>query len=127
MNKVLENFKSVLGNTRDSVEGIQQDLQFDIVQFIHEKLNEKKLNKSTLASMIKMKESQLSRILNAEVNLTIESIARIYWAFKCRPQIMERIEKKKSNLAVTSYDVAQGVTSPIKEVDWLVTTIASKV
>lgn len=127
MNTLLENFKNVLGNTRNSVEGIQQDIQFDIVQFIHEKLVEHKLNKSTFASMIKMKESQLSRILNAEVNLTIESIARIYWAFKCHPQILERPIRNSSTWAATSFEVAKSAATSSNENSWLVETIGSKI
>ncbi len=126
MNTLLENFKSVLGNTRNSVEGIQQDLQFDIVQFIHEKLSEHNLNKSTFAAMIKMKESQLSRILNAEVNLTIESIARIYWAFKCHPQILERSIKKNSSWAETTFEVESAASSSVEE-RWLVKTVSSSI
>ena len=127
MNTLLENFKSVLGNTRNSVEGIQQDIQFDIVQFIHEKLVEHNLNKSTFASMIKMKESQLSRILNAEVNLTIESIARIYWAFKCHPQILERPIRKGSTWATTPFEVVKSAATSSSENSWLVETIGSKI
>jgi len=43
MSNALERFKSTLNNTRNSVEGVQQDIKFDIVQFIHEKLSENKM------------------------------------------------------------------------------------
>lgn len=126
MSNALERFKSTLNNTRNSVEGVQQDIKFDIIQFIHEKLSENKMKKSTFASILDMKESQLSRILNAEANLTIESIARIYWAFKCRPKIVERIEKQNKTWAAAPLEVADFIIASTDENNWNALTIEVK-
>jgi plasmid maintenance system antidote protein VapI len=126
MSNAYDKFKTVLNNTRNSVEGVQQDLQFDIVQFIHEKLSEKSMNKSTLAALIKMKESQLSRILNAETNLTLETISRIYWAFKCRPQLVERIERPNTSWASTQLEVAEIVATSAGNNVWNALTVGTR-
>jgi len=73
-----------------------------------------------------MKESQLSRILNAEANLTIESIARIYWAFKCRPKIVERIEKQNKTWAAAPFEVADFIIASTDENNWNALTIEVK-
>ncbi len=84
--------KSILKSTRESTVGLAMDLQFDIVEFIKKELNKTGMNQKTLALKMKMKDSQLTRILNAESNLTLETVARIYYAFGCRPSITERTE-----------------------------------
>jgi transcriptional regulator with XRE-family HTH domain len=39
-----------------------------------------------------MKDSQLTRILNAESNITLKTVARIYHALGRRPTVLERQE-----------------------------------
>ncbi len=82
--------KSMLESTKESVVGLDFDMRFDVVDFIRKELAEKGLTQKQLALRMKMKDSQLTRILNAENNITLETIARIYHAFGCKPIITER-------------------------------------
>lgn len=84
--------QTVLETTRESTVGIELDLKFDIIDFIKNRLRETGMSQRSLALKMKMKDSQLTRILNAESNLTLETVARIYYAFGCRPTISERQE-----------------------------------
>jgi len=84
--------ESVLQSTRESSIGMEYDLRFDLVDFIRMKLKEKGMTQKLFAHKIKMKESQLTRILKAESNITLETVARIYNAFGCRPTLKERDE-----------------------------------
>ena len=84
--------QTILESTRESTVGIGLDLRFDIVDFIKMKLKETGLTQKSLALKMRMKDSQLTRILNAESNITLETVARIYHAFGCRPAITERYE-----------------------------------
>lgn len=84
--------ESILQSTRESSIGMEYDLRFDLVDFIRMKLKENGMTQKLFAQKIKMKESQLTRILKAESNITLETVARIYNAFGCRPTIKERYE-----------------------------------
>ena len=85
--------ESVLQSTRESTVGKEYDLRFDLIDFIRTKLKENNsMTQKSLAQKIKMKESQLTRILKAESNITLETVARIYHAFGCRPTITERYD-----------------------------------
>ncbi|MDO9289066.1 MAG: helix-turn-helix transcriptional regulator [Thermodesulfovibrionales bacterium] len=84
--------ESILQSTRESSIGMEYDLRFDLVDFIRMKLKENGMTQKVFAQKIKMKESQLTRILKAESNITLETVARIYNAFGCRPTITERHE-----------------------------------
>ena len=81
---------SILKSTKESKTGIEFDMRFDIVDFIKRKLSETNMPQKKLALMMNMKESQLTRILNAESNLTLETVARIFHAFESRPTITEK-------------------------------------
>jgi transcriptional regulator with XRE-family HTH domain len=82
--------QTILESTRESTVGIELDLRFDIIDFIKMRLKETGLTQKSLALKMKMKDSQLTRILNAESNITLETVARIYHAFDCRPTITKR-------------------------------------
>jgi len=84
--------ESILQSTRESSIGMEYDLRFNLVDFIRMKLKENGMTQKLFAQKIKMKESQLTRILKAESNITLETVARIYNAFGCRPTITERYE-----------------------------------
>ena len=84
--------ESVLQSTRESNVGMEYDLRFDLINFIRMKLKENSMTQKSLAQKIKMKESQLTGILKAESNITLETVARIYHAFGCRPTITERYD-----------------------------------
>lgn len=81
---------SILKSTKESKTGIEFDMRFDIVDFIKRKLSETDMSQKKLALMMNMKESQLTRILNAESNMTLETVARIFHAFDGRPTIIEK-------------------------------------
>jgi len=81
---------TILKNTEESYVGSELDLRFEIVEFIIQKLSNSRMTQSKLAAKLKMKPSQLNRILKAESNLTLETIARIFHAFGSRPTIKER-------------------------------------
>ncbi len=83
---------SILKTTEESYVGSELDLRFDIVEFIMKNLSSARMTQSKLAAKLKMKPSQLSRILKAESNLTLETIARIFHAFGSRPTIKERFD-----------------------------------
>ena len=82
----------ILKTTEESYVGSELDLRFDIVNFILQKLSSIPMTQSKLAAKLKMKPSQLNRILKSESNLTIETIARIFHAFGSRPTIKEKRE-----------------------------------
>jgi plasmid maintenance system antidote protein VapI len=83
---------SILKTTEDSYVGLELDLRFDIVEFIMKNLSSPRMTQSKLAAKLKMKPSQLNRILKAESNLTLETIARIFHAFSRRPSIKEKFD-----------------------------------
>ena len=87
---ILQRFKSVAANTHNSARGVKQDLLFDIADFVQDMIKQHGLTQRDFAKRIGMKESQLSRILNTEANLTVETIARIFWAFGRRPHLNVR-------------------------------------
>jgi transcriptional regulator with XRE-family HTH domain len=84
--------ESILQSTRESSIGMEYDLRFDLVDFIRMQLKKNRMTQKLFAHKIKMKESQLTRILKAESNITLETVARIYHAFGCRPTITERYD-----------------------------------
>lgn len=88
--------QTILETTRESTVGRELDLRFDIIDFIKTRLRETELSQNSLALKMKMKDSQLTRILNAESNITLKTVARIYHAFGCRPTISERQEFAKT-------------------------------
>jgi len=103
MNKksFLERSKAILANTNESPEGLLIDLQNDISSFLNNKLHEQNKNKCALAIDLKMKQSQLTRILNAEENITLKTIVRLYIAFGCKPRIINEIIPKYETAVVT--------------------------
>ena len=64
--------ESILESTRESTTGLEFDLRFDIVNFIKAKLKETGDTQRSLALKMKMKDSQLTRIMNAETNITLK-------------------------------------------------------
>jgi plasmid maintenance system antidote protein VapI len=86
---------SILKTTEESYVGLELDLRFDIVEFIMKNLSSPRMTQSKLAAKLKMKPSQLNRILKAESNLTLETIARIYHAFSSRPVIKEKFDVRE--------------------------------
>ena len=93
---VNEYVKSMLQSTRESTVGIQLDMRYDVADFIRRELAITGQTQTQLALKMKMKDSQLTRILNAESNITLETVARIYHAFSCRPTISERQEASET-------------------------------
>jgi len=88
--KFHEYAQEILESTEKSFVGLELDLRFNIMDFVKAKLQETGMSKKELASKLYMKPSQLSRILNAESNLTLETVARLYAAFSYRPILTER-------------------------------------
>lgn len=78
--------------TDESYVGYAMDLRFDVLDFIRKALKEKDMTQKTLAKKLFMKESQLTRILRAEANMTLETVARIYHAFGCKVTIREKYD-----------------------------------
>lgn len=102
--------ESILESTRESTTGLEFDLRFDIVNFIKAKLKETGDTQRSLALKMKMKDSQLTRIMNAETNITLETVARIYHAFNARPTIQTKFDH--ANVAsVGTVFIEQAVTS----------------
>lgn len=87
---VNEYVNSMLKSTKDTTVGLAMDMRFDLVDFIRKRLDETGDTQKKLAFRLKMKDSQLTRILNAESNVTLETVARIYYALGRRPAITER-------------------------------------
>jgi transcriptional regulator with XRE-family HTH domain len=88
--KMSDYAQSIIGATRASSIGLEMDLRINVREFILSKLEETGLSKGQLAAKLNMKPSQLSRILNAEENITVNTIARVYHALNCKPEIKER-------------------------------------
>lgn len=84
--------ESILQSTKESTVGMEYDLRFDLIDFIKMELKENDMTQKSLAQRIGMKESQLTRILKAESNITLETVARIYHAFARKPTIAEKTE-----------------------------------
>ncbi|OGW28460.1 MAG: hypothetical protein A2X59_13415 [Nitrospirae bacterium GWC2_42_7] len=80
----------ILQSTEESYVGLELDLRFDMIEFLRNKLSGEGWTQAILAKKLKMKPSQLNRILKAESNFTCETIARIYHVFGCRPTIKEK-------------------------------------
>ena len=78
----------ILQSTEASYVGLELDLRFDVIDFLRKKLSD--MTQAKLAAKLKMKPSQLNRILRAESNMTLETIARIYHIFGSRPTIKEK-------------------------------------
>jgi len=85
----------ILQSTEASYIGLELDLRFDVITFLRRKLSERRMTQATLAAKLKMKPSQLNRILKAESNITLETVARIYHAFGCHPVITESYDFTK--------------------------------
>jgi transcriptional regulator with XRE-family HTH domain len=99
--KKSNDIQDVLSATMDSVVGYETDLRFDIIDFLNENLQSDQMTQKELASKLKMKESQLCRIICGDENLTLKTIARIFHVFNIKPQIAERKD-----------DISQIVGSP---------------
>ena len=85
------NYSDKISKSMDkSVMGLEYDLRFDIVDFVLEKLRQKNLSQLGLSEKMNMKPSQLNRILSAEENLTLRTIARLYKTLNAKPKITER-------------------------------------
>jgi len=91
---ILQEFKKLAADTHNTTTGVKQDMLFDVAEFVHQTMQEHDISQREFAKRIGMKESQLSRILNTEANLTVSTVARIFWAFKCRPHITHIPEER---------------------------------
>ena len=111
---VNEYVKSMLKSTRESTVGIELDMRFDVVEFIKRNIAETGLTQKQMAAKMKMKDSQLTRILNAESNLTLETVARIFHVFGRKPQIIEQYIMQ-SLIAEDNNFVRQIASEPISK------------
>jgi len=73
---VLQRFKRLVSDTHNTTAGVKQDYLFDVVDFIYRTMKDEGMTQREFAQNVGMEESQLSRILNTEVNLTAVTIAR---------------------------------------------------
>lgn len=95
-----EELNQLADNTRDSEAGLKRDLLFDIVDFIWREMKERGWSQKECADHLRMRPSQLNRILNTDANLTASTIARVYHVFGCRPKIAERGQSRSATDAV---------------------------
>jgi len=86
---IQEYAQGIIETTDKSIIGYELKLRFDIIDFINKKLKEKGISKKELALKIGIKPSQLSRILRAEANITLRTVARIFHAFESKAEISE--------------------------------------
>ncbi len=63
---------------------IEMDIKFDFIDIITKQMAITNINQKTLADMIGMKASQLSRILNAEENITFRTAAKMLSCLKIK-------------------------------------------
>jgi plasmid maintenance system antidote protein VapI len=110
----------VLKTTEESYVGSGLDLRFEVMEFIMRELSKNRMTQTKLAIKLKMKPSQLNRILKAESNLTVETIARIFHAFNCKPTIKERFDTADTVSTSNTY-VNQTIISQPKNVYLVVT------
>ena len=93
--KYFEYAESILESTNESYIGMAMDLRFDIIDFVKNTLEENDITQGALALKMNMKEPQLTRIMNAESNITLETVARIFQALDSRPTIEKRHESSE--------------------------------
>jgi transcriptional regulator with XRE-family HTH domain len=88
--KYLEYSKKILGAMEFSVHGLELNMRYDVMNLIIDNMNKMNLSQRDLAKKLKMKESQLSKIVSGEKNLTLKTIARFFHIFKKKPSIIEK-------------------------------------
>lgn len=82
-------FNNQLKSAVGSIDEMEQSLYFDLTDFLYAKLAASSLKHKDLAKKVGMKESQISRILHADGNPTIKTIAKLFWALGGRPKILD--------------------------------------
>ena len=95
----LERATEIRSRGRNSLKEVVHSLQFNVIHFVMDRMVETGVTQSQLAAKMGMKESQVSRILHANGNFTIETIAKLFLAFNARPKIVEDRES-----VITIYD-----------------------
>ncbi len=95
MKNLFNQVEELVENTNNSPVGFEYDLRFDIADFITDKLNKLGKKKKWLAEKLNMKQSQLSRILRTNENLTLQTISRIFWALREKPEISYKYSFEK--------------------------------
>lgn len=73
-----------------SVNGLELEMRYDVMRFIINNMQRNNFTQKELAQKLKMKDSQLSKILSGENNLTLKTIARFFSLFKKKPVIYEK-------------------------------------
>ena len=66
----------------------RMSLLHDIADFLYDSMEANDgMTQRELADRLKMRESQLSRILSCDANVTIDTVARLFWAFGIVPDL----------------------------------------
>lgn len=103
----------IVAATENSVDGYAQDILFDLMDFVESSMNKKHLTRREIAKAAEMKEPQFSRLLRAEGNPTILTIAKIFKALGERPALTVRNSISTSSYANTS--TVSGLKVNVKE------------
>jgi plasmid maintenance system antidote protein VapI len=103
MKDLIEQAETLVENTDNSPVGYSYDLRYNVSDFIYKRLKELGKNKKWLSEKIMMKPSQLSRILSAADNLTLHTIARIYWALGGKPEIVNSVFNNREGIHTKNY------------------------
>jgi transcriptional regulator with XRE-family HTH domain len=90
----LEYSKRILSAMEYSLKGLELDMRYDVMNFIIKNMGEQNYSQKKLAQLVGMKESQLSKILSGEINLTLKTIARFFKEFQKKPAIIEQAREK---------------------------------
>jgi len=95
----LEKAKERDKKAAESYESVKIAMQFEIAKFVLAQLKKKGMTQKELANQLKMKPSQLNKILHAEKNCTIDTIAKLYFklGYKAKIWYQEVTAKQELN------------------------------
>jgi DNA-binding phage protein len=89
-------FDDIITATAETVDGVAQDILFDLIDIVENELVNRGLSRKWLAEKAGMKEPQLSRLMRAEGNPSIRTLARVFKALDIKPKLIKKLEEKIS-------------------------------
>ena len=102
----LEKAKERDKKAAESYESVKIAMQFEIAKFVLAQLKKKGMTQKELANQLEMKPSQLNKILHAEKNCTIDTIAKLYFKLGYKATIYHQ------EVSTTQKPVSQSIYMP---------------
>jgi len=109
-------FDDIIAATGETVEGIAQDVLFDLIDIVEKELNDRRLTRKWLAKEAGMKEPQLSRLMRAEGNPNIRTLASVFKAFDIKPKLIKKLEeetKKQKETCIEDRIIVDSAMEPL--------------